>query len=103
MNDTKDTGGSCGELAELVDASFPNLKCLRCGYEKFFLASDVHALAAKGGQNKLSVLALQSMLADPVHAQSPVVTLACQRCGHIEQHLTGMLTKAAKPIPNGER
>jgi hypothetical protein len=97
MTDTTQRQRDYNELAELVDASFPNLKCLRCGHDKFFLAADVDALSA-GGENRKSVLELQSALADPKHARNPVVTLACLRCGHIEQHLTGMLTKAEKPI-----
>jgi ribosomal protein L37E len=103
MNDTSNAGGEFKDLAELVDASFPGLKCLRCGHEAFFLASDVNALAASGGENRRSVLALQSAVADPKHARNPVLTLACMRCGHLEQHLTGMLTKAAKPIPDERR
>ncbi|HEY0439715.1 MAG TPA: hypothetical protein VGD36_06530 [Xanthobacteraceae bacterium] len=102
MNEKSEDDRDFTDLAELVHNSFPDIRCLRCGHDRFFLAADVNALAAEGGGNRRSVLALQSAIADPKHARNPIVTLACLRCGHIEQHLTGMLTKAEKPISKAE-
>jgi hypothetical protein len=88
MTDTTDTSQKFEDLAGLVKASFPDLRCLRCGHDQFYLAD----------QGIDGFLLLQSIVDDPL---KPVVTLACTRCGHLEQHLTGLLRKASKPIPQG--
>uniref|UniRef100_Q07HD8 Uncharacterized protein n=1 Tax=Rhodopseudomonas palustris (strain BisA53) TaxID=316055 RepID=Q07HD8_RHOP5 len=87
MADATDSTPKFEELAGLVKASFPDLRCLRCGHDQFFLDD-------QGGID--GMLLLHSIINDPLR---PVVTLACTRCGHLEQHLTGLLRQAAKPIP----
>jgi predicted nucleic-acid-binding Zn-ribbon protein len=82
------------ELKRLVDEAFPNLRCLRCGNESFLLASDVDALGT-GRPDRSSVLKLQAQLESP---RTPVLTLACTRCGFIEHHVVGALARAPKPI-----
>ncbi len=82
------------ELKRLVDEAFPDLRCLRCGNESFLLASDVDALGT-GKPDRGSVLKLQAVLANP---HTPVLTLACTRCGFIEHHIVGAMARASKPI-----
>ncbi|MFL4974723.1 MAG: hypothetical protein ACJ8DU_17975 [Microvirga sp.] len=86
------------ELKELVNASFPDLRCLRCGNETFYLASDIDALGT-GKLHSYSRIALHSLLSDPAN---PVITLACTRCGYLEHHMTGVLRRAEKPIMKNE-
>ena len=74
------------ELADLVKASFPELRCLRCGHDQFYLAEE----GIDG------FLLLHQIIDDKLR---PVITLACTRCGYLERHLTGILRKAEKPIP----
>ena len=85
MADTTETTPNFEELAGLVKSSFPDLRCLRCGHDQFYLAD----------QGIDGFLLLHSIINDPL---KPVVTLACTRCGHLEQHLTGLLRQANKPI-----
>jgi Zn ribbon nucleic-acid-binding protein len=73
------------ELAELFKESFPNVHCLRCGHGDFYI------LPAARQTFMMSEPALSPKLL-------PVITLACTRCGHIEQHLSDQLRDAAKPI-----
>ena len=70
------------ELAGLVKASFPDLTCLRCGNDRFYLLTDPDrpGMPADGGR--------------PV----AVLTLACTRCGFLENHLAEALRHSAKPI-----
>ena len=72
-------------LAELFKESFPDVHCLRCGCGDFYI---------------LPATRQTFMVGDPAIAPTllPVMTLACARCGHIEQHLSDQLRDAAKPI-----
>jgi len=82
------------ELAGLMKASFPDIRCLRCGHDKFYLfpeASNSIGADPRAVHNWLA----EGPLTDKDY---PVTTLACVRCGHIEQHLTGLLRRAEKPI-----
>ena len=94
MNDAPEQADEFEELAALVKASFPNIRCLRCGYDKLYVVSE------SGGAlpGYFSPSLFGSPLMDPNH---PILALACVRCGHVEQHLTGVLRKADKPVPMG--
>lgn len=72
-------------LVKLFKESFPDIHCLRCGYNSF------HVLPATR-QN--------FMLGEPVGSPTllPVTTIACTRCGHIEQHLSEKLRDTPIPI-----
>ena len=74
------------DLAELFKESFPDIHCLRCGYNSFYI---------------LPATRQTFMMGDPALAPKllPVITLACTRCGHIEQHLTETLRGRSRPIP----
>ena len=78
--DDQETAAQNEEHQTIVAASFPSISCLRCGFSNFFLMPNVKGPGGVG-----------------------VVTLACERCGHIEQHLIGVLRDAIKkqsvPIP----
>lgn len=63
------------DMAIAVDQAFPNLKCLRCGNEGFYLLGA--AVEGFGGQ---------------------AVDLVCRRCGMVERHSCKILKDAAKPI-----
>jgi predicted nucleic-acid-binding Zn-ribbon protein len=76
------------ELAKLVKTSFPNLLCLRCGNDSFFLSSNA----------KPRTLADLVQIYDTSQSIGDTLLLACSNCGHIEQHLTSILEKAEKPI-----
>lgn len=64
------------EGLELIRKSFPDLRCLRCGHDNFLIFQNIKEIAGLR-----------------------VVLMACDRCGHIEQHLLGSLRQAEKPIP----
>ncbi len=84
MNHTPQINDDFEELAGLMKASFPEISCLRCGFDRFYVLPDAPAPRLADGP-----------LTDSRH---PVLSLACVRCGHIEQHLTGVLRSASKPI-----
>ena len=84
MNGSADAG-DVNDLAELFKKSFPDVRCLRCGHGDFFI------LPASRQTFMMGEPALRPKLL-------PVITLACTRCGHIEQHLSEPLQDAAKPI-----
>ena len=77
--------GDVESLAELFKQSFPDVRCLRCGHGDFYI------LPASRQTFMMGEPALRPTLL-------PVVTLACTRCGHIEQHLSEQLRNAPKPI-----
>jgi hypothetical protein len=68
------------EYVNLVSRSFPEIVCLRCSHGYFSIMPNIHVLSGLD-----------------------VVTIACMRCGHVEQHLAGTLRQALKeghtPIP----
>ncbi len=64
------------ELVGLLDASFPDIRCLRCGFDKFYMLDGPHLNLPSGPLTDL---------------QRPVMRLACARCGYLEDHLTGVL------------
>ena len=71
-------------LAELFKESFPDVHCLRCGHSEFYILPAVRQTFMMGESPSPRLL--------------PVITLACTRCGHIEQHLSETLRSASKPI-----
>ncbi|WP_442755121.1 hypothetical protein ACNHKD_00215 [Methylocystis sp. JAN1] len=90
MADVSDRKLSVADLAQEINRAFPDLKCLRCGGEKFFLS-------------RQSVMGPISQTEDGVariaggHLET--VALSCPRCGFVEQHLVKILLEAPKPIP----
>ena len=93
MTDTTDPADANG-VVQLVNTSFPQLHCLRCGSDEFYVTDDPATASLK--EVRL-LLGMPTTSDEPV---GPVVTLACRRCGYIEQHLTDLLKKAQKPLPN---
>jgi hypothetical protein len=79
------------QIAGLVKASFPDIRCLRCGHDELYIVSDEHS----GLPGFVSAQVLGSPL---TNKRYPFVTLACTRCGHIENFLTGIMERAPKPI-----
>ena len=71
-------GGMSFEEAdkELLQRAFPDIQCLRCGSDEF-------ALLPRS-------LSYGTFL--------PVVTMACVKCGHLEQHLLKMMNETTLPI-----
>ena len=92
MDHTTEKAPEFEELAALVKASFPDIRCLRCGHDILYIVSE--SGGALPGYFSRSLFG--SPVMDPNH---PLLTLACTRCGHLEQHLTGVLRTAKKPIP----
>jgi ribosomal protein L37E len=72
------------DLVNRFKASFPDIRCLRCGYQSFVV------FPATQQQFLVNDLARAPKLL-------PMVTMACARCGHIEQHLSENL--GTTPIP----
>jgi predicted nucleic-acid-binding Zn-ribbon protein len=72
------------EHKDIVGKAFPSIECMRCGFTDFDILPN-----AKGPSNL------------------NVVTIVCQRCGLIEQHMIGILRQALRenkvPIPLGKR
>jgi ribosomal protein L37E len=93
MTDTTDPAKT-DDVVKLVVASFPHLRCLRCGHDQFYVTDDPSAASMKE---------VRSLLGMPIASDDPVgavITLACRRCGHVEQHLTDLLKQANKPVPD---
>ncbi|MFM9974528.1 MAG: hypothetical protein ACKVON_08145 [Beijerinckiaceae bacterium] len=71
------------EHIDLVSRSFPEIACLRCGSQDFGILPDVEGPSGLG-----------------------VITMACMRCGHIEQHMISTLQRALNegmvPFPLGK-
>lgn len=88
------------EAIELIRQSFPDIRCLRCGFDEFYVDTDVDALGT-GKPGGKSILRLHNLIKEgepTLAARFPVVTLACTRCGHIENHITSILMEAEKPL-----
>jgi predicted nucleic-acid-binding Zn-ribbon protein len=86
---------SAGEydwLANQVSTSFPDLKCLRCGYDKFYLDTS---------RSKLKMQSLGGLSAIGSSHEPRYVGIVCTKCGHVEQHVVDVIEKAAKPIRRG--
>ena len=91
MNETTKPPEEFEELRGLIKASFPNIRCLRCGHDELYLISD----ELSGLPGYISAQILESPLTNRQH---PLLTLACTRCGHVEHFLTGIMERAEKPI-----
>jgi predicted nucleic-acid-binding Zn-ribbon protein len=92
------------QAAELIRKRLPEIRCLRCGHDEFFVDTHANALST-GRPNSYSPLRLHNMIngSKPTLAAAiPVITLACSRCGNIESHLTGVLLDSEEPIPTLE-
>jgi predicted nucleic-acid-binding Zn-ribbon protein len=77
--------GQLEELDKLFKESFPDIRCLRCENDEFYiLPSSRQPIVSPDGVAATTTI--------------PVMTVACTRCGHIEQHLIPTLRDAAKPI-----
>ena len=94
MSEAGEKDAGFEELASLVRATFPDIRCLRCGFDTMYIVSDRQS----GFPGANSVDAIAGPLLDPEH---PFVVLACARCGYVEHHVTGILRKADKPIVPG--
>jgi ribosomal protein L37E len=75
------------EYIQLVRACFPEIQCLRCGDDEFLIFPNITGPSGLNSNTNLGA-----------------VTLACSRCGHLEQHLLGRLRTAVKnntvPFPD---
>ncbi len=84
------------EMAGVLKAGFPDIRCLRCGHDKLYVVSDSHG----GLPGYFSPHMFNSKFIDPDY---PLLAVACARCGHVEHFLTGLLRDARKPIPTEGR
>ena len=91
MNETTKPSGYVEQVAGLVKASFQDIKCLRCGHDELYVISD----ELSGLPGHVSAQLLDSVITNRLH---PFLSLACARCGHVENFLTGVMERAAKPI-----
>jgi ribosomal protein L37E len=87
------------DVRQILSEAFPDIRCLRCGHDQFLVVTDIDALGTGHSADSMSVLALHAALAIPDSSMRPVVTLACERCGHLEHHVTRLLARARRPIP----
>ena len=74
-------------LSQLVEQSFPDLRCLRCGNKDF------HVLPS---EERRYVVNAQTEQARVVNLN--FIPLICTRCGMVEQHVAETLAGATKPI-----
>lgn len=84
---------SISDLAKEVGRAFPDLKCLRCGGEKFHLSRQ-----SVMGQ----ILPKDDGSASIEGGHLDTFALVCRRCGFVEQHLVKIFVDAIKPIPIGD-
>ena len=89
MSEEAASGDTVSELAELFKESFPDAHCLRCGNADFYI---------------LPASRQAFMMGEPGSAPRllEVVTLACTRCGYVEQHLSAQLRAAERPIEDAK-
>ncbi|WP_147290457.1 hypothetical protein [Pannonibacter phragmitetus] len=73
------------QLVDLISDRFPNLRCLRCSHDGFYMSQDLSPPGFSFGEVPDIILASERA------GIRPVTTLVCRRCGHIEQHLTKIL------------
>ncbi|WP_159730310.1 hypothetical protein [Methylosinus sp. Ce-a6] len=78
-------------MAQTIDHAFPNLKCLRCGSESFFLAGPIIYVTQFQKEKQKHDLGHGGF-------DIKVFDLVCRRCGMIERHAWKILENAAKPI-----
>jgi predicted nucleic-acid-binding Zn-ribbon protein len=83
-------------VADLVNESFPKLSCLRCRNDQFYLTDDPTYAGLKEVRTLLGLAT-----GTDEDSPGPVAILVCRRCGYVEQHLTDVLQKADKPLPEG--
>lgn len=80
-----------GSLA-LVQEAFPDLRCLRCRSDSFYLTdSEVERYVSHQGKNIVRV----------GQAGPRTLKLICSRCGLVETHEHEYLAKVAKPVVIG--
>ncbi|BDV37779.1 hypothetical protein DSM21852_10320 [Methylocystis bryophila] len=77
------------ELAKLVNEAFPNLSCLRCSNERFYLVESRSVVPHGSFQ-----LPGDAFPRGHFHH----VELICSRCGYVERHEVTVLKNATKPI-----
>ena len=77
-------------LRELVRDAFPDLRCLRCGSDDFYLKGMLDNLGT--GQF------VQGKPQSPDRDYESVLRLVCQRCGFVEHHSVQILQESDKPI-----
>jgi hypothetical protein len=78
--------------ANLVAKVFPDISCLRCGNEFFLVGLDksgVGGEAARDGIFGNSIVVSDDGVEQRIGTD--VVSLICDRCGHIERHLIDVL------------
>ncbi len=83
--DDEDDAETVSELKELFTQSFPEASCLRCGNGDFYI---------------LPASRQTFLMGEPTMTPKRLggVTLACTRCGYVEQHLSAQLRHASRPI-----
>jgi len=92
MNQITTTPTDFDVLASLVTKSFPNIRCLRCHHDEFYLTDKADLL------NDFAIKIDNPSMPTGEPQSYSVLTLACTRCGHLEHHLKAVLSQAAKPI-----
>lgn len=94
MNETPKVSKDFKKLADVIANEFPDLQCLRCGHDGFFLSTDLsHPTMNVVGE--VPDIILRSMDA----GIEPITTLVCRKCGYIEQHLTSILLNMKQEKP----
>jgi predicted nucleic-acid-binding Zn-ribbon protein len=77
-------------LRDLVREAFPDLRCLRCGSDDFFLKGMLDNL----GTGEF----IEGKPLSSTQDYEQALRLVCQRCGFVEHHSVQVLQDAAKPI-----
>ncbi|ADZ69336.1 hypothetical protein [Polymorphum gilvum] len=85
MNEASKPTEEFSKLVDLISDRLPDLRCLRCHHDGFYLSQDLSPPGYSFGE--VPDLIIQSERA----GIPPITTLVCRRCGHIEQHLTSVL------------
>lgn len=85
-------GGEMTQLAQALDVAFPDIKCLRCGSESFFLAGPAQYVYQ--GRNDISKDVGLHRYGGPM---IETVDLICRRCGMIESHALNILLEYVSP------
>ena len=99
---------STGEaIKQLLNESFPDLRCLRCGNNSFALTYDLEGeidtaarralVAAAAGLSREEITDFDAETLREV-LDGAFITLVCERCGMIERHLRPTLERADKPV-----
>jgi hypothetical protein len=92
-----------GWIKDLLSSAFPDMKCLRCGFDRFIVTSNVVAATRTLYPEWEPNASWRRIETERQSTEKPFrISVICDRCGFHESHYVPTLERAAKPIPTVE-